>query len=61
MPDEHRFDKNCPPEINFNQLFVFADIIKPGKHEYIVSYENLIIEKEPVVPEQPSTRSNERI
>jgi hypothetical protein len=37
-----------PPELDYNQLYVYVNFIKPGKHQYIVSYENKIIEEKPV-------------
>lgn len=36
-------ETNCP-EIDFNRLFVYVDFIKPGKHQYVVSYKNQISE-----------------
>ena len=44
FPPEERFTASNPPELSFNQLFVYADFIKPGKHQYIITYENDIIQ-----------------
>ena len=49
FPSEDSFTDQNPPELSFNQLFVYADFIKPGKHQYIVSYENDIIQQPPPV------------
>ena len=34
-PDDYL---NRPPELDYDQLYVYCDFIKPGKHSYIVSY-----------------------
>ena len=39
-PDDKVFTPAKPPEITFNQLYVYADFVKPGKNQYIVTYEN---------------------
>ena len=46
-PDIDDFGSRNPPELTFNQLFVYIDFIKPGKHSYIVSYQNLVEEPRP--------------
>jgi len=45
------------PELDFNQLFVFADFIKPGKQQYFVTYSNSF-EEPPPEPTPPSTKYN---
>lgn len=47
MPPSYEYGKSSPPDIDFNQLFVYADFIKPGKHQYVVTFENQIVQKEP--------------
>ena len=47
FPKHTDYGPRNPPEINYNQLFVYADFIKPGKHQYIVTYENQITEPKP--------------
>lgn len=49
FPDDTIFDAKNPPHLYHNQLFVYCDFIKPGKHEYIVTYENNIKESKPVI------------
>ena len=42
-PDEWQNDKfnlNKPPELDYNQLFVYVDFFKPGKLHFVVTYEN---------------------
>ena len=43
-----------PPELYFNELFVYCDFIKPGKHSYIVSYEKNLIEPEKTPEKEPT-------
>lgn len=45
------------PELDYNQLFVFADYIKPGKQQYFVTYSNTY-EEPPPEPTPPSTKYN---
>ena len=45
-PEPTHYTELRPPELKFNQLFVYVDFIKPGKHSYIVSYEKNHIEPE---------------
>lgn len=47
-PDRAKFEHSNPPEIDFNQLFVYADFIKPGKHEYLITYDNVLVEPAPI-------------
>ncbi len=49
FPELNLFDSKNPPHLDHNQLFVYCDFVKPGKHEYIVTYENNIKETKPVV------------
>ena len=53
MPPNERFNQSNPPEIDKNQLFVYIDFIKPGKHEYLVSYEHVLVEPPPPPPPEP--------
>jgi len=53
------FTTGRPPEVEYNQLFVHCDFIKPGKHQYIVTYENTIIEEEPISEKSESPRENQ--
>ena len=43
MPESYHYTPSNPPKLDRNQLFVYCDFIKPGKHQYIVSYENDIV------------------
>lgn len=52
-PEDEQYGHNQPPEIDYNQLFVYASFVKPGKHQYIVSYENTAVEPTPIVIEEP--------
>ena len=48
---------NDSPEISFNQLFVYADYIRPGKQQYFVTYSNTFREPSPE-PTPPTTKHN---
>lgn len=41
---------NKLPKLTHNRLFVYCDFIKPGQHQYIVSYETTLVEPEPPKP-----------
>ena len=60
FPDELMFTTASPPEVDYNQLFVYCDFIKPGKHQYIVTYENMVVEDEPVSERSASPKMNNR-
>jgi hypothetical protein len=47
MPSPDQFTASNPPDIKFNQLFVYADFVRPGKHEYVVSYESKVVQAPP--------------
>lgn len=38
-PEPEHYSESRPPELDFNQLYVYVDFVKPGKHSYIVNYE----------------------
>ena len=50
MPEDEEFNYNVAPELDFNQLFVYIDFIKPGKQQYFVNYHNEFAEPPPVLP-----------
>jgi len=52
-PDSTHYTELRPPELRYNQLFVYVDFIKPGKHSYIVSYEKNHVEPEVEEPVEP--------
>ena len=41
-----------PPDLDYDRLYVYCDFIKPGKHQYLVSYKNRIVEQRPL-PDMP--------
>jgi len=49
-PEPTHYTELRPPELTYNQLFVYVDFIKPGKHSYIVSYEKNHVEPEKEEP-----------
>ena len=50
MPEDEEFNYNVAPELDFNQLFVYVDFIKPGKQQYFVNYYNEFSEPVPELP-----------
>lgn len=54
FPPDDLYTAYKPPEINFDQLFVYVDFIKPGKHQYLVTYKNTLVEPEPPKPKSPT-------
>ena len=55
-PDKDMLN-NKEPNFNYDRLFVYCDFIKPGKHQYLVSYRSKIVELPPppipkVAPQQ---------
>jgi hypothetical protein len=36
-----------PPDLDYDRLYVYCDFIKPGKHQYLVTYKNRIVEQPP--------------
>ena len=51
-PEEHLYTPKNPPNLESNRLFVYADFLKPGKHQYIVSYNNNVEESKPLPPKK---------
>lgn len=49
-PELDEFGYKNQPKLDRNQLFVYVDFIKPGKHSYVVNYENTLIEPRPPTP-----------
>ena len=39
-----------PPDLDYDRLYVYCDFVKPGKHQYLVTYKNRIVEQPPVPP-----------
>ena len=42
--------KNKKPRLDYNRLYVYCDFVKPGKHQYLVTHEDSIVEPEPPKP-----------
>lgn len=40
------------PDLDYNRLYVYCDFVKPGKHQYLVTYKNELIEPNPKKPEE---------
>jgi len=57
FPDDGQYLNDEMPELDYNQLFVYADFIKPGKQQYFVTYSNTF-EEPPPEPTPPSTKYN---
>ena len=38
---------NKEPNLSYDRLFVYCDFVKPGKHQYLVSYKSKIVELPP--------------
>lgn len=58
MPEHDEFSYNILPELDFNQLFVYVDFIKPGKQQYFVNYQNAFVEPAPVLPPKKKEEHN---
>lgn len=50
MPPDDEYSYNDVPEIDFHQLFVYVDFIKPGRQQYFVTYQNTFQEPPPTPP-----------
>lgn len=52
---------NKLPKLTHNRLFVYCDFIKPGQHQYIVSYETTLVEPEPPKPKLTEAQKKDLI
>lgn len=60
FPPDDKFNLNKPPELDYDQLFVYVDFVKPGKHHYVVTYENSHVEPAPIIEEAETPKFDKR-